>query len=107
VSFASDTFLDVIGVIVHEVLGEPVDGLVGQMHTEVGLVGIGGFFLLGGAETEKPVFVQEHPQRVDGGDEHVESDVELQPVDQEWFHYLLLADPLLLLCAVDFAPVFD
>jgi len=41
----------------HEVLGEPVDGLVGQVHAEIGVVGIGGFFLFGGAETEKAVSV--------------------------------------------------
>jgi len=67
VSFAAYPLFDVVGVVVDKVLGEAVDGLVGEVHHEVGVVGLGWLFLLGGTESEETVTVQEHPQRVNRG----------------------------------------
>lgn len=103
-SLASIVFRLVRISILHEILTELIDGLVGEMHVKIAHIGISRFLILVGAEPDEPILVQKHAQGVHGGHEHLQPQVELESVDQQWFFKILLHHALLLVYILDFIP---
>jgi hypothetical protein len=74
------------------------------MHVKVAHVGVGWFLLLVSAKPDEPIVVQKHPQRVHARHQHVQPQVELESVNQEWFLQVLLHHTLLFVHTVDLFP---
>jgi len=107
VAFAASAILQVAGVVLHEVLVELVDGVVGEVHEEVVHIRVRGLLLGVRAESQEAVPVQENAQGVHRSDQHLEPDVEFEALDQLGPHDLLLTDPFLFLPAVHLLPLAD
>jgi len=90
--------------VLHEIFTKLVDGLVGKMHVKIAHVGIGRFLLLVGAEPDEPILVQEHAQGVHARHQHVQPEVELESVDEQWLLELLLHHTLLFVHVLDLIP---
>lgn len=74
----------------HEIWTLLVDGVVCQMHHQVVLVGLGRRLVFGCGKTGKTFFEDVHSQGTETSQEHINSEVELQPVYQERVANILL-----------------
>ena len=84
---------DVIFVLVfveYEVGAGFVDGVVGEVHPHVLLIGGIRFFIVGGRQPAHSFFVEVDLQRGQASQQHVESQVELESIDQQRVGYILL-----------------
>lgn len=90
-SFVS--LVEVVGIVVELEVGIVlVDGVVGEMHAHVVEVcGVGGLVGVCG-EPDKSFLVDEDAQGMRGGEEDVESDVELEAVNEEGAMEIALCD---------------
>lgn len=84
-----------------------VDGVVGEVHPHILLVGRVGFLIVAGGQSADPFFVEVDLQGRQAAYEHIQSQVELRSVDQKrvvdilLHHYFFFAGGFRLLGQVD------
>ena len=82
--------LAVLSLIKLELLAEFVDRIVRQVHEDVLDVSILLVFVC--CEAREAVVVEEDPERIDAGQKNIDSEIKLQPIDQERIPQVLLYD---------------
>lgn len=73
-----------------------VDGVVGQVHEQVGQIIRPGANILYSGETRKAFFIDEAAEGRSASDEHVEAQVELEIIDQVWLVNVFLGNVMLI-----------
>lgn len=73
-----------------------IDSIVGEVHADILHVLLRGNYIGFGCETSEPFVVEINSQRVDTSQQHIDSKVKLQPLDEVGFmevalHYIMFA----------------
>lgn len=95
-------FIIVVDVFVGEVVGVIlIDGIVGEMHVEIGLVYLVGMFVFAGGQSGQSLIEDEDLEGDQTLHKHINPEIELIVVDEAWRTDVLLHDGILFVEGID------